>query len=159
QADVLVGGPPCQGFSSLGHRRADDPRNDLTLEMVRCAEAVRPRAIVLENVPGFLESSQCARITGDLRALGYAVRSGVVNCIGFGVPQRRMRALLVAAQRGLPLPWPKSTHGGLRQPRHRTVADAFSRLPTEPNGWNRHDSRRVSDTYLERFRSIREGGS
>lgn len=158
-ADVVVGGPPCQGFSSLGRRQSDDPRNDLTLEMLRCAEAVRPRAIVIENVPKFLESAQCDQIKSRLRELGYAVRTGVVNCIDFGVPQRRTRALLVATERGLPLPWPKNTHGGKGQPRHRTVADAFARLPIEPDGRNRHDGKHMSDTYLERFRSIGEGGS
>lgn len=158
-ADVVVGGPPCQGFSSLGRRRADDPRNDLTLEMLRCAEAVRPRAIVIENVPKFLKSGQFDQIKSRLRELGYAVRAGVVNCVDFGVPQRRTRALLVAAERGLPFPWPRSTHGGKGQPRLRTVADAFSRLPIEPHGRNGHDGKHMSDTYLERFRSIGEGGS
>lgn len=159
RADAVVGGPPCQGFSSLGRRRADDPRNYLTLEMLRCAEAVRPRAIVIENVPKFLESGQCDQIKSRLRQLGYAVRTGSVDCADFGVPQRRTRALLVAVERGLPLPWPLRTHGGKGQPRHRTVADAFSRLPIEPDGRNRHDRKHMSDTYLERFRSIGEGGS
>ena len=159
-ADVVVGGPPCQGFSSLGHRRADDPRNDLTLEMLRCAEAVRPVALVIENVPRFLDSPQCEKINGRLRALGYAVRVGLVNSVDFGVPQRRTRALFVAAKRGLPLPWPKTTHGGEGQPRHRTVADAFSRLPIEPDGRNRHDGKQISDTYLQSASgSIGEGGS
>ncbi len=158
-ADVVVGGPPCQGFSSLGRRKADDPRNDLTLEMLRCAEIVRPRILVIENVPRFLASSQCEHLEARLRELGYAVRGGTVNCVDFGVPQRRTRALLVAAQRGLPMPWPKGTHGSGGQPRHRTVADAFARLPIEPDGRNRHDGRHMSDAYLERFRSIGEGGS
>lgn len=159
RADVVVGGPPCQGFSSLGRRKANDPRNDLVLEMLRCAEAVRPVAVVVENVPQFLRSDHCARIKSGLFELDFAVRVGVVNCVDFGVPQRRTRALLVAAKRGLPLPWPKPTHGGPGQPRHRTVADAFSRLPIEPDGRNRHDAKNLSDAYLERFRSITEGGS
>lgn len=158
-ADVVVGGPPCQGFSSLGHRRDDDPRNDLTLEMLRCVAVVQPQAVVIENVPRFLRSDQCEELNTRLRDLGYGVRSGVVNCMDFGVPQRRSRALLVAAARGLPLPWPRQTHGGPGQPRHRTVADAFSRLSIEPDGRNRHDSKNMSDTYRDRFRSIREGGS
>jgi DNA (cytosine-5)-methyltransferase 1 len=159
QADVVVGGPPCQGFSSLGRRQATDPRNDLTFEVLRCAEAVRPLVVVIENVPRFLDSEHCAAIKDSLTELGFAVRTGVVNCLDFGVAQRRARALLVAAERGLPLPWPKPTHGGAGQPKHRTVADAFSRLPVEPDGRNRHDVKNFSDAYLERFRSISEGGS
>jgi DNA (cytosine-5)-methyltransferase 1 len=159
RADIVVGGPPCQGFSSLGRRQADDPRNDLVYEMLRCTVAVRPVIVAIENVPRFLESSQCKAITGGLNDIGFAVRTGVVSCADFGVPQRRTRALVVAARRGLPIPWPKSTHGGPGQPRHRTVADAFSRLPIEPDGRNRHDAKSMSDSYLERFRSITEGGS
>jgi DNA (cytosine-5)-methyltransferase 1 len=159
KADVVVGGPPCQGFSSLGHRRADDPRNALTLEMLRCTETVSPRALVVENVPRFLQSSQCAHLTARLREAGFAVRTGVVNCADYGVPQRRSRALLVAALRGLPIPWPRPTHGAQGLPRHRTVADAFARLPSQPDGVNRHDAKEVSQTYLERFRSIGEGGA
>lgn len=159
RADVVVGGPPCQGFSSLGRRQAKDPRNDLTFEVLRCAEVVHPLAVVVENVPRFLESEHCAAIKGGLTELGFAVRAGVVNCLDFGVPQRRARALLVAAERGLPLPWPRPTHGGAGEPRHRTVADAFARLPIEPDGRNRHDMKNISDAYLERFRSIAEGGS
>lgn len=158
-ADVVVGGPPCQGFSSLGRRRADDPRNDLTLEMLRCAAAVDPYAVVVENVPRFLDSGHCEQLSTGLRELGYGIRAGVVNCADFGVPQRRTRALLAAAKRGLPLPWPKPTHGANGQPRHRTVADAFARLPEDPDGRNGHDGRAMSDTYLERFRAIGEGGS
>lgn len=159
EVDVVVGGPPCQGFSSLGRRRDNDPRNSLTLEMLRCVEIVSPMALVIENVPRFLESRQCYDIRERLRELGYATRSGVLNCIDFGVPQRRTRAVMVAAVRGLPLPWPRPTHGDQGQPHHRTVADAFSRLPIEPDGRNWHDAKSFSDIYLDRFRSITEGGA
>lgn len=158
-ADVVAGGPPCQGFSALGRRQADDPRNDLTLELIRCARVVRPDVVVIENVPRFLNSRHCERLSTELHELGFAVRKGVVNSADFGVPQRRTRALVVAARRGLPLPWPAPTHGGVGQPRHRTVADAFSRLPLTPDGHNRHDPHNMSEIYLERFRAISEGGA
>jgi DNA (cytosine-5)-methyltransferase 1 len=157
--DVLVGGPPCQGFSTLGHRRDDDPRNDLSLEMLRCAAVVRPSAVIVENVPRFLDSKQCHALKMGLRNLGFGIRSGVVNCADYGVPQRRSRALVVASLRGFPIPWPQATHGAPGQPRHRTVADAFARLPIEPDGRNRHDYKLFSETYRERFLSITEGGS
>jgi len=62
RADVLVAGPPCQGFSSLGKRDKSDPRNRLSLQVLKWAEVLRPKVVVIENVPQFLNSPQARRI-------------------------------------------------------------------------------------------------
>lgn len=159
---ILVAGPPCQGFSKLNRNRLDDPRNDLAREAVRAAGVTRPQFVIVENVPGFLASPSAEHLVGDLSGLGFVVRSGIVNCADYGVPQIRKRALVIAARLGLPIPWPEATHSGkrvdARQP-WRTVADAFAMLPTIPDGANWHrpySPRAVSDP---RYRAIPQGGA
>jgi DNA (cytosine-5)-methyltransferase 1 len=155
KVDVVVAGPPCQGFSKLNRRRNGDERNVLYAEILRCVESTSPTCVVVENVPGFLQTEKATALAAALRQRGYSVRSGVVNAADYGVPQRRLRALLCAARRGRGLPWPNSTHTA---PRHRTVADAFTLLPTTPDGANWHRPYpRLSQ--LERIRSVPEGGS
>ena len=161
-ADVLVGGPPCQGFSLLNRRRDGDSRNVLWTEVVRAVDDLGPSIVVVENVASFSEAPEATDLEAALSDRGYATRIDVVNAADYGVPQRRRRTLLAAAYTGVPLPWPIPTHGqrGSGLPPHRTVADALSMLPTEPSGvgWHRDDYLSRSD-QIERLRSIREGGS
>ncbi|MBE9925060.1 DNA cytosine methyltransferase [Cellulosimicrobium cellulans] len=103
--DIVLGGPPCQGHSSLNnHTRRDDPKNELYLTMARFAEVVRPQNVLIENVPDVVHSrldvvTETARI---LRALGYTVSSGVVRAVDLGIPQTRRRHLMVATRGPLP---------------------------------------------------------
>lgn len=96
--DVLVGGPPCQGFSLAGKREENDKRNTLYTAMVKTAEALRPRAIVLENVPGMLtlyEGKAKEQIFSDFEELGYTMNVKVLYAPDYGVPQIRKRAFFV----------------------------------------------------------------
>ena len=93
---LLAASPPCQGFSSLGSRRAGDARNDLALEVARFTGEFRPRAVVVENVPQFLRHPRCAELLARLRAFGYGCSTCVVDAVACGVPQSRRRAILVA---------------------------------------------------------------
>jgi DNA (cytosine-5)-methyltransferase 1 len=162
RADVVVGGPPCQGFSLLNRRREGDSRNVLWSEVVRAVDGLEPSIVVVENVATFSEAPEAAELEAALSERGYSTRIDVVNAADYGVPQRRRRTLLAASRDGVPLPWPVPTHGqrGTGLPPHRTVADALSMLPTQPNGvrWHRDDYLSRSD-QIERLRSIREGGS
>ena len=104
-ADVVVGGPPCQGFSNLGARDPHDPRNLLWREYARVVHLSRPAAFVLENVPQFLKSDQFRLLAawaedGPLRE--YELTAGVLNAADYGVPQRRRRAIVIGARRGRP---------------------------------------------------------
>ena len=160
QADVVVAGPPCQGFSKLNRYRSDDDRNDLYLEVLRAVDAINPQVVVVENVPAFLQSAAGADCVNGLRGRGFAVRQAVVNVADHGVPQHRKRALVVAARPGTALPWPVQTHAARRANvmlPHRTVSDAFALLPTEPDGRNWHRPY-VDRAYAARYRSIPEGG-
>lgn len=97
--DVLVAGPPCQGFSTLGRMRPDDPRNELLLVPARAAERLRPRFVVIENVSGAASPRfQTVFDKADeiLRTSGYTVRTIPIEMTAFGVPQVRKRMLKVA---------------------------------------------------------------
>ena len=98
--DLLAGCPPCQGFSALrtkGRRSAvDDDRNDLLLEFLRLTRSIRPRFVLLENVPGLARDDLFRRFTDGLKAMGYGVASSVLDTADFGTPQRRRRLVLVA---------------------------------------------------------------
>jgi len=104
QLGLLAGCPPCQGFSTLrslnGHRAVDDDRNDLVLQFDRFVRGLRPRAVMLENVPGLATDPRLADLVASLKAMGYTVTTGVLDASKFGVPQRRRRMILVAGKRG-----------------------------------------------------------
>ena len=132
--DAVVGGPPCQGFSNLGTRNPDDPRNLLWREYARVVRLTRPAVFVLENVPQFLKSDQFRMLvdwsrSGPLR--GYQLTAGVLNAADYGVAQRRRRAIVVGSRHGSPS-LPPSSHGK-EDPvtPWATVRDAFAGVPFE----------------------------
>lgn len=110
KVDLIVGGPPCQGFSTAGKRNPADPRNKLTEEYLDLVSILKPSYLVIENVAGFnakfkKHNADGLSIPSDipyaelvkarLRKLGYQVSSGLVNCSHFGVPQNRIRFLMI----------------------------------------------------------------
>ncbi|MDD3589448.1 MAG: DNA cytosine methyltransferase [Thermoguttaceae bacterium] len=128
--DVIVGGAPCQGFSLIGKRSFDDPRNQLVLHYVRIVSEIQPKYCVFENVKG-LTLGKHAQFLDDLidelRKVGYRVRLPykVLNASDYGVPQNRERLILLAARRDQILPeYPEPTKGP-----KITIAEAISDLP------------------------------
>jgi DNA (cytosine-5)-methyltransferase 1 len=108
RVDLVVGGPPCQGFSLIGKRGRsatkfqDDPRNHLYKEFLRWVAAIAPRFVVMENVPGlftYRDGAIRVEIEGNLQELGFAVESLIVDSSRFGVPQRRQRVLFLGVSR------------------------------------------------------------
>lgn len=100
--DILVAGPPCQGHSNLNnHTRRDDPKNELYFKVVRAVELLRPRAVIIENVPTVTRDVRRAvpRASAALERLGYDVDCGVVDLTRLGVPQTRRRHVLIARRR------------------------------------------------------------
>ncbi len=101
EIDVVIGGPPCQGFSNAGKRLIDDPRNFLYKEFVKTVELVAPRMVLLENVPTIssMQGGQVkAAIIADLSKLGYQVSVETLNAANFGVPQARKRTFFVGTR-------------------------------------------------------------
>lgn len=138
----VFGGAPCQGFSLIGQRALDDPRNRLVLDFVRLVAELNPRAFVFENVRG-LTAGQHKRFLGELiealNRAGYEVRLPwrVLNAAHYGVPQFRERLFLLGARKGGPLPdypSPQTNIAGRREtysglPAGPTCKDALGDLP------------------------------
>lgn len=116
QVDVVIGGPPCQGFSlARGFRFVDDPRNHLYRHFVRLVGQLRPKWVVMENVPGITSLGKgvlLAQVLQDFEGVGYSVECKVVNMANYGVPQTRKRAIFVGNADGAKVPWPEATHQG-----------------------------------------------
>lgn len=182
-ADVIIGGPPCQGFSPLGKNRDDTSRahmNALWEHYLAAVRAVKPRAFVIENVREFQKSAQFAELLRlmdtDRELTEYRYAYGVLNAADYGVPQRRHRGIFVAVRTDRELPWPPPPSHGLASPTlapHVTVRDSIFRLNrrtrgTEPtvgvngNGHLRqhlHFGRRPTAKSLERYKAIPPGGN
>lgn len=108
--DVIIGGPPCQGFSIAGKRIIEDERNKLYKGFVRMVEYFKPRAFVMENVPNILTIGGGAirdAIVADFSALGYIVDYKVLLASDYGVPQNRKRAVFVGLNNGDHFSFPK----------------------------------------------------
>ena len=133
-ADVVVGGPPCQGFSSLGKRDSHDSRNFLWREYARVVQAVRPTAFVLENVPQFLKSDQFQLLMGWSEKgplQDYRLVADILNAADYGVPQRRRRAIVIGSKVGQPS-LPPTTHSRDDSTAPwSTVRDALAGIPFE----------------------------
>lgn len=118
EVDVVIGGPPCQGFSSIRPFRSgdeDDPRNSLFEQFASYVNYFRPRVFVLENVVGlatFKDGKTIETIQDCFTSLGYDSDWRILNAAHFGVPQKRERLILLGAQRGVPIRFPRPTHAG-----------------------------------------------
>ena len=124
--DLLAGCPPCQGFSRirLSNRkdRMSDPRNRLIDEVLRLVIEMRPKVIMLENVPNLSRYTRYLNFKKDLRKLGYNVEDQILNVADFGVPQRRKRLVVLASRIG------KISHP-LPVENKKTVRNAIGKLP------------------------------
>lgn len=157
---LLSGCPPCQGFSTLRTRKtgvADDPRNDLIFEILRLVRSLRPKAVLMENVPGLASQTRFERFRDGLSRAGYGHDVSIVNASWFGVPQRRQRLVLLGLRNGIPPQgWCDPT--GIR----RTVRDAIACLrKAGESGDPLHDlPERRSLLVMERIAKIpKDGGS
>jgi len=95
---VVAGGPPCQGFSNLGERVPNDPRNQLWRHYFRCVEHVQPKVFVLENVPPLLKSAEFVEMKRLAEGLGYKVEGRVLSAADYGALQTRKRAIVIGSR-------------------------------------------------------------
>lgn len=177
KADIVIGGPPCQGFSLLNKQRAIDPRKELWQAFMDVVERVAPTVFVMENVPELLSSLEFLKIRERAESLGYMTVSGILNAADFGVPQRRKRAMIIASRNGFPR-MPEPTHcdpqkrqGLFRQGMlpwetvGRAVYDLEEPCGTDimvgqvPPPMDLHFGRTPTKESLARYRCVPEGGN
>lgn len=179
--DVVIGGPPCQGFSQLGKQEADDERNSLWREYARIVHRAQPKYFVMENVPALLKSAELVAFRnmtsrgGNLR--DYVFEPLVMNAADHGAAQMRKRVIVIGRRRDMPRvdhPLPKFSRST-----YRTVGDVLKNLPLPGSALpNRHVeltdgseapgvfaakelhvTRNFSALSRERFRHIPYGGN
>ncbi len=162
QVDVVIGGPPCQGFSVQRRGSDFDTRNELVLEFARIVSELRPRLFLMENVAGLLSkrgATVLSNLTEALGAVGYRFHLDKLDASQFGVPQARKRVFLVGVDKtrlsdGFEFPKPDPKY--LEKPRsvRETISDLMDLDETTvPN----HRADKLSEINLARIRSITAG--
>lgn len=164
EVDVLIGGPPCQGFSPLNRKGVGFERRGLWREYLRALSESGARAFVMENVPELLRSAEYEsfKAAAEKRKLGFKVEGRVLNAADYGVPQRRRRAIVIGVREG-PIPWPDATHGDpesleLGLERWRTFRDAVRGLRRKPTGKDWHNGRNPRPETIVRYQHVPHNG-
>lgn len=161
KVQVVVGGPPCQGFSVAGRRDPKDPRNRLFREFVRVVGELRPDYFVMENVPGILTMQGGKVKEAILEAfeeIGYpSVSVAILEAASFGAPQLRARAIFIGNKHGLPNPFPAP----LLEPSDYVPIECaleslpdWDRIPEINHEWTRH-----SKEFTKRISKVAPGSS
>jgi DNA (cytosine-5)-methyltransferase 1 len=160
ELDILAGCPPCQGFSTLRTRNSgkavEDDRNDLILEFLRLVQELKPKTVMLENVPGLSTDQRFQTFQSSLSALGYFSDNAVLDVSSYGVPQRRRRFIFIASLHNKPVLAKSNANQKI------TVKDVIGRLPVPgSSGDQLHD---LPKTHSDKVKSIikaipKNGGS
>jgi DNA (cytosine-5)-methyltransferase 1 len=137
EADLVIGGPPCQGFSNLGSKDVDDPRNTLWKRYLQVVERANPKVFVIENVDRFRKSAEFQLLLDEAdngMLSGYTLTHGVVLAADYGVAQRRPRAIMIGSRIGK-IELPRPTHAKVPRGDLKpwvTVRERIGKLPGRP---------------------------
>ncbi len=162
--DVIIGGPPCQGFSiagKIGRNFIDDERNQLFKEFVRFVEVVKPRIFVMENVAALKTHNKgktIEEIIKEFEKIGYTVKCDVLNAVDYGVPQQRRRIFVIGTLgKENKFNFPKKTT------KQMTIKDALKDLPELKSGETsdipNHNAMNHSKQMLEKMSYVKDGGN
>ncbi|MCL2687302.1 MAG: DNA cytosine methyltransferase [Methanobrevibacter sp.] len=177
KVEVIIAGPPCQGFSMCGTRDVNDVRNSLFKEVLRAVKIIAPKVVVIENVVGLMSMKTPEGeyvkdiIINELEKLGYIVENKILNADEYNVPQSRKRVFFIASKIGR-IKFPK------RSKEKITVLDALSNIPdTDKTKYNtpenkfqehmwdneksiyNHDKMNHNEKVLERIKCVPQGGN
>lgn len=144
KCDILIAGPPCQGFSTLGKQLPNDPRNSLSLLVADWACKLQPEIVVIENVAAFIETPSWIKMTRRLRRNGFHVASIILNAADYGVAQRRIRSFTIATKRSDLAIKPR------RRPA-RVIRDAWRELPNSNSDGIMSYAPKPSELAYKRF--------
>lgn len=141
KVDMVVGGPPCQGFSTVGRGEVEDERNQLFKEFVRIVKVTRPKIILFENVTGLVAKKNqgiLKQIFQYFEKLGYNMDARVLSAEEFGVPEKRRRTIIMGVKDGECL-FPMASHGVRAQKKAVTVKEALKNLKAKDGRIYNHD--------------------
>lgn len=153
--DLIVGGPPCQSYSTLGKRQMDD-RANLFMQYKRILNILKPKAFVFENVTGILSMNKgllFEQIQNEFKELGYSTKYKILDAVNFGVPQHRERVILVGFKGNNNFVYPSPTHGDNLKP-YVTLKDAIGDLPILKSGQtNNNYAKDINNEFLRFVRN------
>tara|TARA_R110002072_G_scaffold42064_9_gene117800 strand:- start:86273 stop:87385 length:1113 start_codon:yes stop_codon:yes gene_type:complete len=161
---LVCGGPPCQGFSTVGKKDLADPRNSLFHQFLRCVDEADPQAILFENVSGFKTMYQgrvYQELIEQLTRRGFVTDSRILNAVDYGLAQHRKRTIVIGTRSDALIDWPTAPFNykadGLFGVflTYRTLADAISDLP--PLRVGEHSDQYLSEPQNEFQELMREG--
>lgn len=153
--DIIVGGPPCQSYSTLGKRQLDG-RANLFLEYKRILEIVQPKAFVFENVVGILSMDKgdlFKRVQKEFMELGFTLKYKVLDAVNFGVPQHRERVILVGFKGDNVFEYPEETHGNniVGKLNWVTYGQALGDLPSLQGGEENNNYAVLPENEFQKF--------
>lgn len=157
--DLVVGGPPCQSYSTLGKRQLDQ-RANLFLEYKRVLSILKPKAFIFENVVGILSMNHgklFKTVCEEFKELGYTLQYQTLDAVNYGVPQRRERVILVGSRGRRPYVYPAETHGENKLPLV-SLKDALSDLPVLKSGEEASSYLKEPDNDFLKFVRCHSGG-
>lgn len=160
--DMVIGGPPCQGFSTVGKGDAADARNDLFQQFVRIVRITKPKVVLFENVTGMLAKKNektLHKIYSSFERMGYHMDARVMSADEYGVPSKRRRAIIMGVKDALPS-YPKITHGERGRKPAVTVEEAFEKMHTRSGKIFNHEVEKAqlkNTTDIKRLRHIPPG--
>lgn len=174
EVDLIVGGPPCQGFSVFGKRRFvntkdynphEDPRNFLVYQFIRIVEIVKPKFFFMENVKGFTNLDKglfVEQVKNTFQRIGYKdIWWEIVRATDYGVPQERQRMFMIGNRLGIEFQKPAPTHhpiGSGIVPEYATVGDAIMDLVGKENQVENHIPLVHKPIVAARYGYVKEGG-
>lgn len=160
--DIILGGPPCQGFSVMGDKNSSDPRNTLFESYVRLVGGLEPKCFVFENVKGFktmFDGSFLKKVANSFASIGYDIYVKVLNAADYGVPQKRERVFLIGTRMNRAYQFPKKNNDGVgRIKAYKNVGNAIMDISSKKNNLPGHIVLNHGNKVLARYRLIPEGG-
>ena len=159
KVDLIIGGPPCQGFSTIGKRLVKDPRNELVFEFIRFVQIIQPKVFLMENVRGLLSAGNGLikdAITTEFESIGYKVKHEVICAADYGVPQMRHRVLFLGVRNDMGIE-PTFPEKQCTKDNYATVGDSIMDLVGKENEFPNHVPMNHNEIVRKRIACIKEG--
>lgn len=160
--DVIIGGPPCQGFSNMGNKNSADPRNMLFESYVKIVDAIRPKCFIFENVKGLytmFEGRYFEQVVNAFMSIGYNLHYSLLDTSNYGVPQKRERIFIVGTTSEQQFLFPEQSSTSYENIKaFKNVGEAINDLMDKGEEFPNHIALNHSDIVVRRYELIPEGG-